>query len=738
MSKKTAGLVLALFGGASLCSVAQPVDLSPVPQSVEWGTRAFSNGTSFRITGGFNADYDAVELLKSRVNTRHGEVKLIIGERGDKSVKAYADRIPDEAEGYYLSISPRQVIIAGNDGRGTFYGVQTFLQILRQPDVMSVVVKDYPVMPDRGIIEGFYGNPFSHKNRLDLFDFMGANKMNVFVYGPKDDPYHRDKWREPYPADEAVRMNELVTAAHRNHVQFVWAVHPGVDIRWNKADSINILRKCESVYKMGVRAFCVFFDDIGGEGTKAEKQAALLNYLNKEFVKKHKDVAPLMMCPTQYNKGWSHGSYLNTLGTQMDPSVRIMWTGNTVVDMIERNDMEWINAQISRKAYIWLNYPVTDYCIDHLLMGKTYGNGLDIGDMVSGFCSNPMEYCEASKVSFYSIADYTWNPVKYDAAKSWEMSLKYLMPNEDEAFRVFCENNVDLGPTGHGLRREGESPRFRSALKARTDGLGNKALREVFNEMRVSAEVLQKTSDAPEMMEEIAPWVEAMRLTALRGEAVLKMNDALDVGTPEVFIDAYQDYVNANGKQRELRSRDFPGSIKVASPVVATNYVEPWLRMMASDLIDKYKEKYDYRLDVFPTQLIQNGKYFVKVNGAYLTDPDSKKGGIAAELRAERDTINPQSQEWTFTLDPNTNRYKIVNNQAGRYINELGKFGTNPYSESWNTYEITLQDGKYAIRNAGNAGNRFWGVKDGMIYQLSSKQPEAEAFLFEIVPVGGL
>ena len=738
MNKKFASLVLALFSGATLCSVAQTVDLSPVPQSVEWGSRAFSNQTAFRIKGGFNADYDAVELLKRKVNTKNGEVKIIIGERGDKSVKAYADRIPDRAEGYYLSISPRQVIIAGNDGRGTFYGVQTFLQILRQPEVMSVVVKDYPTMPDRGIIEGFYGNPFSHKNRLDLFDFMGANKMNVFVYGPKDDPYHRDKWRDPYPADEAARMTELVKAAHKNHVQFVWAVHPGVDIRWNKADSINILRKCESVYEMGVRAFCVFFDDIGGEGTKAEKQAALLNYLNKEFVKKHKDVAPLMMCPTQYNKGWSHGSYLNTLGTQMDPSVRIMWTGNTVVDMIERNDMEWINNQISRKAYIWLNYPVTDYCIDHLLMGKTYGNGLDIGNMVSGFCSNPMEYCEASKVSFYSIADYAWNPVKYDAAKSWEMSLNYLMPNEEEAFRVFCENNVDLGPTGHGLRREGESPRFRSALKASTDGLGNKALREVFNEMRVSAEVLQKTTDAPEMMEEIAPWVEATRLTALRGEAVLKMDDALGVGTPEVFIDAYLAYADANGKQRELRSRDFPGSIKVASPVVATNYVEPWMRTMVASLIDQYKEKYDYRLDVFPKQLIPQGKYFIKVDGAYLTDPDSKQGGIAAELRADRDTINPQSQEWTFTLDPNTNRYKIVNNQAGRYINELGKFGTNPYNEMWNTYEITLQDGKYAIRNGGNAGNRFWGVKDGKIYQVSTPQPEAGAFRFEIVPVGGM
>ena len=44
-------------------------------------------------------------------------------------------------------------------------------------------------------------------------------------------------------------------------------------------------------------------------------------------------------------------------------------TGNSVVDMINVGDMEWINPKIGRKAFIWLNYPVTDYCINHLLMG---------------------------------------------------------------------------------------------------------------------------------------------------------------------------------------------------------------------------------------------------------------------------------------------------------------------------------------------------------------------------------
>ena len=128
------------------------------------------------------------------------------------------------------------------------------------------------------------------------------------------------------------------------------------------------------------------------------------------------------------------------------------------VDMIEENDMKWINDQIRRKAYIWLNYPVNDYCQSRLLMGKTYGNGLNISNMVGGFCSNPMEYAEASKLSIYSIADYAWNMAAYNPEESWSRAMKVLMPTCHEAFRIFCENNVDIGYSGHGLRREGESP----------------------------------------------------------------------------------------------------------------------------------------------------------------------------------------------------------------------------------------------------------------------------------------
>ena len=99
--------------------------------------------------------------------------------------------------------------------------------------------------------------------------------MNVYIYGPKDDPYHRTpNWRKPYPAREGEELKVLVNRAKENNVIFYWAIHPGQDIRWNEEDRSLLLQKFESMYQLGVRGFAVFFDDISGEG---QRQTSRLN-----------------------------------------------------------------------------------------------------------------------------------------------------------------------------------------------------------------------------------------------------------------------------------------------------------------------------------------------------------------------------------------------------------------------------------------------------------------------------
>ena len=724
--------------------------LYPQPQQVAWGEgKAFDNTVAYTLAGAADADADAVAQIQKYLSTENGAVTLTIGERGDAAVAEYESLIPAKSEGYYLKVSKDGVVIAGNDAEGTFYGVQTYLQLAADAEVKEVTITDWPEVADRGLVEGYYGNPYSDADRKSLLEFFGRTKMNIYIYGPKDDRYHREKWREEYPADTAEMIRGLAETAAKHKVRFVWAMHPGGDIEWTDKDRAASIAKLEKMYALGVRAFSIFFDDItGSEQSKGDKQAEYLNYVNENFINKHDDVAPLIMCPTHYCKSYTGGndSYLRALGSTLDEESHIMWTGNSVVDMINKSDLEWVNPRIERKAYIWLNYPVTDYCRDHILMGPTWGNDLDIASMLGGFVSNPMEYAEASKVSLYSIADYTWNMDAYDADASWESALKYIMPSHTEAFRLFCENNIDLGDNVHGLRRTDESPSFVVArdeynnLMAQGNTTAAVAkLREHFVLMADAATELMASTENRALVAEITPWCKAMKYIALKGQELMNMRDALTAAQPETFIASYERYQEYSEAQDALRSRDFEGSIRVARPglSVGSYNVQPFLKNTLSALVNEYKASYDFGLDVFPAQEVENGTYYIMYNGQYLTNLQTSVPTFSATL----DDVQPQRQEWSISLDPATNRYKIINRHDERYLNEKGEFTTNnttnPYEAAWHTYNIVrLANGKYCIQNAGSAGNNAWTVSSSRIVK-SNEGVEPKYFIFDLVPVSG-
>ena len=470
--------------------------------------------------------------------------KITIGTAKDATVKKVKKLIPPQAEGYYLDVTREGITIAGRDDRGLYYGIQTLLQIMSEGKLEVCTVTDWPDVAFRGSIEGFYGRPWSHEHRLRQLDFYGKNKMNVYIYGPKDDPYHRKNWREPYPAEEAAKIQELNERAQRRGVNFYWAIHPGLDIQWNDADRQNLVNKLEKMYDLGIRSFAVFFDDIWGEGAKGENQAALLNYVDDVFVKKHGDIAPLLLCPTEYNRAWSRNDspYLAALGDGLHKGIEVMWTGNSVVHTINKEGQQWINDRIKRKAYIWWNFPVNDFVRDHILLGPTYGNDLDIADMLSGFVSNPMQYAESSKIALYSIADYTWNMKDYDWQTSWEKAIKNLLPSEASALRTFAIFNEDLGPNGHGFRRdEGREMAKICELAGQGDAHAVNELNAYSALLQSAAHELITSTENPWLIDELRPWLVQANFLAVYAQTVCAMKSAIDYGWDERrFLDLYE------------------------------------------------------------------------------------------------------------------------------------------------------------------------------------------------------
>lgn len=731
---------------------AQQVQVSPVPQSVNWGEKAFASaGAKFAIKKAATTDAYAVALLQERLTQANDGISLTIGKKGEETVSAVEANIPSTAEGYYLKVAADGIVVAGTDDAGTYYGVQTLLQILAQPNVMSVEIKDYPACAQRGVIEGFYGNPWSDADRKSQFDFYGKNKLNIYVYGPKDDPYHREKWRENYPDDKAAVIRSLAEAAKKNHVSFVWAIHTGGSINNSESDFKAVVNKLEHVYSLGVRNFSIFFDDFGG--ADADLQVAECNYVWENFIMKHDDLNKLSMCPTKYNAayaGWNkNDAYLRGLGNGLHKGIEVMWTGDGVADMINQSDLDFFKTATNGLApFIWLNYPVNDYCIGHMLMGKFYGNDQGdnaFGSKMTAFTSNPMEYAEASKVALYGVADYSWNMKDYNPEANWERAIKYLMPNNTEAFHVFCEHNVDLGTTVHGLRREGESPNFnvngtREEQKAQYDL------------MVTAADALLADTYNPALITEITPWLLKMKYMGQRGQKMVEMWNNLEQNDAESFLQNYRDIQAISDKEDALISRNFEGTIKSAKPVVASQKVEPFLKKQLNELVSAYKAKFTEGWENFPAQVLETGTYYIKYNGKYLYDKNASadRTGDYPIWADEIDDAQPQKCEWNISLDTNTGRYKITNAQDGRYVNENGNFWAdktlNPYDADWHSYTIYRVNGKYAIQTTSKVGNKFMGANNTKIIKVDtplSKDKNNNPILnvndaiFEIIPIKG-
>ena len=593
---------------------AQQIEVQPKPQQINDKAETIELQGLYQFNGENEANPYAVKGLKKLLGGEASSsgIRIFIGERGDKAVSKYKKFIPAQAEGYFLRISPKEIVLAGYDERGTFYAVQTLRQLMKDGQLPVTEITDWPEIRFRGVVEGFYGAPWSHQARLRHLKFYGENKMNTYIYGPKDDPYHSSpNWRLPYPEQEAKQIKELVRVAQENEVNFVWAIHPGKDIKWNQEDRDNLLGKFQKMYDLGVRSFAVFFDDISGEGTNPDRQAELLNYIDEQFVKVKKDVNPLIMCPTEYNKSWSNvkGGYLTTLGTKLNGSIHIMWTGDRVIaDMYEgdteKGGMKWINNLIQRPAYVWWNFPVSDYVRDHLLMGPVYGNEKHIADMMSGFVTNPMEHAESSLLAIYSVASYAWNPDEYDSMKAWRDAMKAILPSAAKELEIFATHNSDLGPNGHGYRRD-ESVALKPVAESFLNDILNKftyqlvdfaTLEETFTQMVEAADILLTNTENPALIAEMKPWLLQHKLMGETGKEVLCMVEALKAQEQGYFLRKYK-HVKALQQQmfdvdQTYNQNPYQPGVKTAGLVI-----KPLIDQTFAKVVEKYNKRYGAQLD---------------------------------------------------------------------------------------------------------------------------------------------
>lgn len=515
-----------------------------------------------------------------------------IGKKGTKLTINFGEklatkhRVKQISGAYLLTINEKGITIVGYDEKGAFYGIQTLRQITESPvskggRLPYMEISDYPDLPYRGVVEGFYGAPWSHEVRTSLIDLYGKFKMNYYLYGPKDDHYHScPNWRLPYPEKEAANIKDLVEACNRNRVDFVWAIHPGQDIKWNDEDYQNLVNKFNLMYDLGVRSFAIFFDDIDGEGTNPNKQTELLNRLNEDFVKTKEGVAPLIVCPTDYSKLWANPTPQGSLaiyGNTLDPSINVFWTGDVVCSDLTKETMNWVNSRIKRPALYWWNYPVTDYVRHIIMQGPVYGleTSLTKNDLC-GLISNPMEHGEASKLALYGVADYAWNPADYNPIDNWERGLEELTPEAKEAYRTFAIHSCDT-ETGYRRAESWETETFR--IDNYTEDQFYKLQKEFVKVEKTPAEMEQKCTNQL-LLSELRPWLAEFSKLGARGQRALELIKLYEKADNTRFWTAYVNNLMSIEERKAFEAHK-SGTMKL----------QPFYENTMDDLLDQFYTK---------------------------------------------------------------------------------------------------------------------------------------------------
>lgn len=607
---------------------------------------------------------------------------------------------------------------------------------------------------------------------MSLMKDTSEYKMNTYIYAPKDDPYHRENWKELYPEDKAQEMAELAKAGTDNNLNFCWTIHPGATLKFTDADYNAIIRKFEQLYDLGVRQFGVLFDDTD-DWSNGRLQAEWINRINNEFVKAKGDVEPMIVISARYNSAWgpNMNSYFKPFMQTLDKDIEVMWTGHATMSNVSKEVFEWPKKAtgVDKDMAVWWNYPVNDYCDSKLLMAPMHNLNPDL-DNVTGFFSNPMNQAETSKVALYSIADYTWNTDTFDYMQSWETAVEKLVPEAAEEFKRFASNisylSDDGGASGPFIFDEsaylGEKiNNFNLAVQSGTSVVESATvLLNEFITMKTDVETIRTKANNPNLLEESEPFLGAYLALSEAGIASMNAIMAAEEGNIKEWMIANKEAKKKLSSMNNFTVDRIEGSgpekyvvdvgTKRLKPLVSTT-ISKGEELMSGELSGDKSAKAIGNIKNMPTVDVQlnEGKYSIN-NITNITMGQNEylgmlmpKAMMISKVQLEADNyenIELQSSlngiEWATlesevvngVLEANVNVgstfVRAINTAGDKSLTAINKLEVTPIykaklsiSQNIGTYQ------SYKIENAidGDMATKYWSDKpssDGSFIKL--------------------
>lgn len=250
---------------------------------------------------------------------------------------------------------------------------------------------------DLGIIEGYYGTPWSTIDRERTIEFLAPHGYRFFIYAPKAESLLRRRWQAAPTTEEIDGLARLAATCARANVRFGVGISPlGADRSFDAQVQRALADKLALCDELGAQIVGLLFDDYpGGRPDLAEHQADIAHWLAART-----RATQIIVCPTYYSTdprldlklGTRPERYVERLGARLDPAIDVFWTGEQVCareQPIAHLDM--VGEQLRRKPVLWDNYPVNDgpTMSQHLHLRAFTGRTAALADVVRAHAINP-------------------------------------------------------------------------------------------------------------------------------------------------------------------------------------------------------------------------------------------------------------------------------------------------------------------------------------------------------------
>ena len=293
-------------------------------------------------------------------------------------------------------------------------------------------------MPEIGIIEGFYGKPWTWDEREANIAWLGTRGYTFYLYAPKADPFLRRRWQEDYPANLERRLEHLAASCKESGVRFGVGISP-YEIYNSFTDEARAAldRKLDLFKRLGVEDLAILFDDMRGDVPDlAKRQVAIV-----EWMRERTSATRVIVCPSYYSDdpildrvfGNRPDRYVEEMGERLPPEVGVFWTGEEVISrQFSVGHLERVTKQLGRKPILWDNYPVNDghRRSQYLHLRGFTGRPASIAGHITAHAINPAVQPMLSRIPALTLVDSYRLGDAYSYGESFRRAAIEVLGNE--------------------------------------------------------------------------------------------------------------------------------------------------------------------------------------------------------------------------------------------------------------------------------------------------------------------